>query len=196
MRLAFCLVFGFISAQLTAAPIPKEAPKAKVPNYFPCELGTKWEYECENVGQTEMEVTKVRHEAKCKVVTITIQAAKRKATEEEVYLLNDRGVFRVLHPSLDPIQHPILHAGMKPGDEWDTYMEAKPGAGATRVAERETVKTIAGEFETIPTHLRIKRIPEAQLRISAFYAEGVGRVRMDDPFDGTCLLKKFTPPTK
>ena len=41
MRLALLLAVGFASFA-TAAPIPKEPPTAKVPNYFPCELYTKW----------------------------------------------------------------------------------------------------------------------------------------------------------
>ena len=42
-----------------------------MPNYFPCELGTKWEYEC-GKEFTVFEVTKVRHENDCKIATFTI----------------------------------------------------------------------------------------------------------------------------
>lgn len=198
MRLAFCLVFGFISAQLTAAPIPKEAPKAKVPNYFPCELGTKWEY-VSGKEPVVVEVTKVRYEPGSKIVTFTHTWQMQNASVDHRYRVTKDGSYYFQEDNQINGEMLVLKSDAKPGDRIANSMPGHFLDGAiTTIREPMTVETPAGKFDVIGSSVTLNGVPADKFQITHFYADGVGLVLIPGGGRKTTSfeLKKFTPPAK
>jgi hypothetical protein len=179
-----------------AAPIPKEQPAAKVPNYFPCELGTKWEYEC-GKDFTVVEVTKVRHEKDCKIVTFTHARPSNGTKGERRYRVTKDAVYGIEEGRNGTEEGLALKLPPKDGDTWT--MDARGlGTLVTVINGPEKTEVPAGKFDTLISSTTLRNTPINQFEIRDHYADGVGRVKTTGyrPDWSPSVLKKFTPPPK
>ncbi len=197
MRLAPLLAVGFAVCAI-AAPIPKEQPAAKVPNYFPCALGTKWEYES-GKDPIVVEVTRVRHEPDCKVVTFTHTWPAKSASIDLRYRVTKDAVYAFEKDGKVEVEMLVLKPAAKPGDEWVNVLPGHFADGATTTVREPTkVEVPAGKFDVIGTSVTLKGVPADLLQLTNFYAEGIGRVMSPGAKLGqpAMVLNKFTPPPK
>ena len=194
MRLAIALVVA--SAPLHAAPIPKEKPAAKVPNHFPCELYTKWEYEC-GKNTSVVEVTKVRHEKDCRIVTFTHTRPSDGTMGIQLCRVTKDGVWGLGSGKNADKESLMLRFPLKPGDTWTEEVRGL-GKITSIVREPTTVEVPAGKFAVLGTSWTVQGVPAEVFNITEFYADGVGRVMTPPGRAGQApiLLKKFIPPPK
>lgn len=185
-----------LTATAVAGPIPKGKPVAKVSNYFPCELYTKWEYEC-GKSSTVVEVTKVRHEKDCKIVTMTHTDPSTGAKSTSTYRVTTAGVREIGSENNRIALGLMLKFPQTAGDSWIEELD-RLGTAVIVVREPTTVEVPAGKFKVIGTSLTVRGVQVDHLQLTNFYADGVGRVMTPAvrPGQPPSVLKKFSPPPK
>jgi hypothetical protein len=190
--------FALLVSLSHAAPVPKDAGKNSV--YFPTQKGTKWTYTHHHNQKETFVVTEVVEKNGEKFISVgrevkeeVVPAGKFKLTKEG--RIEPVGIRRERDVPLPTIDRPV-----KPGDEWEEDAEFSGVPVKWKVAIRgsEKVKVPAGTFEAVRiehtyTFKGIGGQPGTTLRLTEWYAPGVGRIR--DVSDGKeqGALTSFTP---
>ena len=184
------LLTGLLAAVLLpitgpAAPVPKHLMKNRPAYYFPTTVGAKWEYE----SGTVVVVSKVEEGKGAKVVTVTYDG--QKGAPFEVVEVSAAGLVRTVSGGgkLDP-PLVMLKGPVKVGDSW--AMSTAGLEGAKTIGAVETIKVPAGTFEAVRVDSDYTFVGRRRLN-SAWYAPGVGLLKMTEDGNTIWLLKSFTP---
>lgn len=193
MRRASFVLLAVVSMSSVAAPVPK---KAAPPDYFPCAVGSKWEYakEGEKEASVVLEVTASEEKDGERLVTFehtksvpTVSGVQKyRVNAEGVAVVSDRGK-EVSPPRLE------LRAAPKANDEWEcphTWVGAKYDLTVT-VGKEEKVKLPAGEFTALP-HTQTFTVGGQKHTYKAWIAPGIGQVKFTSYDGATFELLKYT----
>jgi hypothetical protein len=182
------LALALPAEKAPSAPVPK-APAKKDSLYFPTKVGAKWVYTEGDRDKTEV-VTAVEHKPKEQVWVVSVEADSLKPKEKTTWEweVSERGL-RSLKFGFDPERDEnskwwLLKLPAKAGEKWeisgDVWFEA---------LEPKRIKVSAGEFDAVGVDLNVGKI----IKVTRWYAPGIGLVRIDDEKKPSCELKSFTP---
>lgn len=177
-----------------AAPVPKAAP-AK--NYFPLQVGHKWEYVRSQGRDTWVEeVTAEEEKNGATFYTVTRWWGERRGFDE-IYRVDKEGVARVRRGSkeFDP-PWLVVKKNVTAGDRWPfkTNIATKEPEGMELlVGQPEEVTVPAGTFTAVPITFRnTDRLDRGPM--TYWYAADVGLVKSVIEKDAMPIeLKAFTP---
>lgn len=193
MRWASIVLLAGVAVSSVAAPVPK---KPAGTNYFPCALGTKWEYAVE--GQKEasvvLEVTEAEEKDGVRTITIDQMKGEKLPDYPERYRIDKDGVF-MLSANKKDLDPPRLDLKPKPkaGEEWDSphKWNRTEYTLTVSVGDEEKVEVPAGTFATLP-HAMAYAFNCQKTSWKAWFATDVGRVKWVD-YNGTVYeLTKYT----
>lgn len=170
----------------TAAPRPK-GDKATL--YYPTNLGDRWILG-RGTGADAMEIPEkevVDVDWKDGAARVTVKTGESRITFE----VSDRGVYWIANDG-ENLEKPwcYLKLPAKRGEKWENT-----GAGATTayaVVSEEQVETPAGKF----TALKVEVSEAGKVRMTNWWAPGVGLIKQDDGSPRMLVLKSFTPGRK
>ncbi len=185
--LAVLLVPLAVAAGALAAPVPKHLMKNQGPvYYYPTTVGAKWVYD----GDHELVVSKVEDRKGAKVVTVEQETAKGRNVNE-VMEVSEAGLAR-LSCGGAPFDAPLdmLRAPCRVGTTWKVNTAGIEGTDT--IAAVETIKVPAGTFEAVRVDAQYTFVNQ-QRTYSAWYAPGVGLLKMTEGDKVIWLLKSFTP---
>jgi hypothetical protein len=193
MRSASIVLLAVVGMSSVAAPVPK---KAAIADYFPCAVGSMWEYAAagEKEASVVLEVKASEEKDGERLVTFEHVKAVKTVSGVQVYRVNADGV-AVVSDRGSEVSPPRLEqrAAPKANDEWEcphTWIGAKYGLTVT-VGEEEKVKLPAGEFTALP-HTMTYTVGVRTHVYKAWIAPGVGQVKFTS-YDGTTYeLLKYT----
>jgi len=179
-----------------AAPVPKEAKKAVS---FPYTVGTKWEYIRNGDPKTVWVKEVVECEEKEGVVTFKVNVTTDTGEKRfDLYRLKDGELVITANQngSFDPPM-PVVKAGMKTGDEWQSEVTQNGGGVEVNiqftftVGKPEEVVTPAGKFTATP----ITRKESEERTSILWYADGVGMIKhtVKGQKEPVQELRSFTP---
>lgn len=187
----FVVLVGLLAFtyQLSAAPVPKNAKKA---DYFPLEVGTRWEYiEGDDVKTTE--VISLEVEKNAKLVTLTYKGEKTPPpTLRRVFKIEGDDIYSLKTENAEAEKPALIMKRLiAPNQSWETEHQWKGGELWTiknKVGASKAIKTPAGEFTALPVVQENSRTG----RETRWYAVGVGLIRKESE-DGTVVseLKSF-----
>jgi len=174
--------------------------------FFPLQKGVKWVYVSKSAGnelEVSSEITDVKEAKKAggrPVITVSSMIGARKVWEEQ-YSSNETGYYQHTF-SGQKLETPILAVKypLKEGMKWSEKGKIQ-GAEFTvdfECKKKEEVTVAAGKFKAFPVEVVIKSGGETS-RITNWYAEGVGAVKVQTDVDGRIItqeLKHFTPVAK
>lgn len=175
-----------------AAPKPKDDGK---PDYYPTQLGTRWEYKVVGELTLTMVVTDLEKKEGGTVATLETKIGERVVGTERV-AVSDKGVFRVevdktaLNPPTTILPNPV-----RAGQLWASKFGSPAINMAFTVRGLEWVEVPLGKYKA----LRVDgagEIAGARTDVTYWYAPDLGLVRMKRATAGTdsvLELKAFTP---
>jgi hypothetical protein len=194
VRQTCVVLLAVVGLSSVAAPVPK--PKV-APNYFPCTLGSKWEYakEGEKEASVVVEVTAVDEKDGGRLVTFEHTKESGWMVGTQQYRVAADGVFVTTDRGKD-VSPPRMQqrATPKARDEWECphTWNGFDYEYTVAVGEEEKVTVPAGEYATLP-HTQAFTLNRKQYVFKSWDAAGVGTVKMVG-YDGTAFeLLKFTP---
>jgi hypothetical protein len=193
MRCASIVLLAGVAMSSVAAPVPK---KAAAPNYFPCALGTKWEYAVEGKkGVTvTLEVTDVEEKDGVRTITIDQTGGAKLPDYPERYRIDKDGVF-MLSANTKDLDPPRLDLKAKPkaNDEWDSphTWNRTEYTLTVSVGDEEKVEVPAGTYTALP-HAMAYGYNGVKTSWTAWFAPDVGRVKWVDYNERVYLLTKYT----
>lgn len=183
--LAVILVAVSFAVLAPAAPVPKHLMKNRPVYYFPVTPGATWVYE----GNTYV-VEKVENEKGAKIVSVVSVSDGRK-TPGEVMQVSETGLMRLSTggPLFD-VPLPMLQGPFRVGTTWE--IKTSGAQGQAKIISLEPIKVPAGTFEAVCVEL--EQSPGGRPRtIRAWYAPGVGLLKMTENDREIWLLQAFTP---
>ena len=170
-------------ALLLASSLAAPVPKAKAEPYFPTREGAKMVFEYpagRETKEVEQTVTRVASERGTHTVTVETKAFGGVMTGEQV--VSGDGITSKLGDQRTKTFQPAAGS---------TWTEQVSGRGKTEftVGKEVEVKVPAGTYAAIP----VACVDEHGTRMTTWYAQGVGPVKME--LDGQVVmeLKAFTP---
>lgn len=181
-----------LAALAVAAPVPKAAP-AK--NYFPLQVGHKWEY-VEPDGKPAHTATVIAEEEKdgAKFFTLSYTREERRLSEV-IYRVdkNGVGIMRSGVLEYDPPME-VVKPALAVGDRWEakTQFNRRELEYEMTVGREEEVKTPAGTFTALPVRQKFATTKPGQEHV-AWYADGIGLVKTGTGNLVVTELKAFTP---
>lgn len=171
-----------------AAPVPKHLMKDRKPAYyFPTTVGAKWEYDSRTVSVAAVDDSKDVRGAK--VVTVCDASPNGRGAIDEVMEVSETGLRRIGFGG-DPfdVPLPMLQGPFEVGTKWEIKTKGAEGIG--EITAFEVIEVPAGKFEAV----RVDLVQKKQGRtIRAWYAPGVGLLKMTENDRTIWLLKSFTP---
>jgi hypothetical protein len=186
MRSTILTVVLFASL-VVAAPVPKAAKARK--EMLPLTLGNRWEYispdnPCQVIDIRE--VTAVEEKDGATIVT-------QKYSNTVQTLRVDATGTTIIRTGNSDLKSPrvILKPDIREGDSWE--WDAGGYTEVRTIGKAETIKTPAGEFESVPIHYRYVQNGQDIQKGTIWYAAGVGLVRIDYSGQTSQVLKSFTP---
>jgi hypothetical protein len=187
-----------------SAPIPKGEGQR---SFFPTTIGTKWVFMSNRLDrweEFELEIQDVKQKDGVTTLTIVDNTVKSPMDPRNIWYViseSQKGISVVREASFNyerPIE--LLRLPAKIGDHWkfDTHyrtvggLTACPKDGRMKVAAIETVKTPAGEFESV----RVEGVGGGTGRWTETYwfARGVGLVKWVSNARDEYALKSFKLP--
>jgi hypothetical protein len=188
--LAVLLVLAFVAVVAPAAPVPKHLMKNQGPvYYYPTALGAKWVYN-EPDGDHVLVVSKVEDRKGTKVVTVEHENGKQRVVDQ-VMEVSEAGLTR-LSCGGEPFDVPLvmLEAPFRIGTTWEN--KTSGAQGTSTIVGVETIKVPAGTFEAVRVDMEQNRAGRLQGTLQAWYAPGVGLLKMTENDKVIWLLKSFT----
>ncbi|MEO2089665.1 MAG: hypothetical protein ABGY75_09240 [Gemmataceae bacterium] len=177
-------------APLSAAPVPKAAAK----NYFPLQVGHKWEYVTPDGKLAHIaEVTTKEEKGGATFYTLSYSRGERKLTEV-IYRVDKDGVgfMRAGMLEYDPPMV-VVNQQLTAGARWTgkSQFDRRELEYEMEVGPAEEVKTPAGTFTALPVRQKYATIRQEHV---SWYADGVGLVK-SSAGGGISVneLKSFTP---
>jgi hypothetical protein len=189
------IALSALAATAPAAPVP-DAAKGPV-LFFPTTKGTRWVYRLPNGSLERQEVTRVitgvEWVGKEARVTVSTLADDGRALPLHTLRVSADGVFTVAEPDGRRIDPPVprLKSPLSPGAEWelaygDTLLRATVG-------KAEEVVVPAGRYRAVRVGIVIRLADGTRVRMTEWYAAGIGLIREMWDRDTMQELKSFTP---
>jgi hypothetical protein len=196
--LAAFLIGACFVGSAVPAPRAKDAPAA--PDYYPAVVGTVWVYDMDNGnGQQVRRISDVEEKDGARVVSIEERGTTGWFRMERA-IVSTSGV-RIVEFGGFPVEpYYSLKYPLKAGDTWDYERPSLGGvrgcSGTVTVLGEEEVKVPAGKFKAVKLERVIKTEGGEKLakpeKITVWFAEGVGRVKVSDSRGCELELKSFT----
>jgi hypothetical protein len=175
-----------------AAPIPEGAGRPAF--YHPTAVGTRWVYHRKRVIGSEDDtevITAVKWLGQEAFVSVAVESDGRVIPLRTVRVSAD-GVFTVARSDgskVDP-PRPWLKAPLRSGATWE-LADADIQMRST-VRGREEVEVPAGKYQAMRVDSTV-RLKGEVIRMTEWYAPGVGEVKQVIDGQSTEVLKSFTP---
>jgi hypothetical protein len=190
-RFVLCaLVFAFLAALASAAPVPRQAPRPPA-FYFPTKIGATLVY-VESGTEWAMVVTDVAERGRTKLVTVGRIGRDERVTPLFVMSVTADGLARVERTgqALD-VPETWLRLPAKTGDGWD-YVTGEPDIHPRPVVSHtlvgtEDVTVPAGTFRCVRVETR-----QAGRVVNYWFAPDVGLVKTEAA-TWVEVLKSYTP---
>lgn len=169
-----------------AAPVPKHLMKNRPVYYFPTAPGATWVY-----GEQTFVVEGVEEARGTKVVTVAAVHADGTRARSEVMEVSETGLVRLGcgGPRFD-VPLVMLQAPYRVGTTWEIRTAGAQGTGT--ITALETIKVPAGTFASVRVEID-QTFGGRPRTIRAWYAPGVGLLKMTDGDNVIWLLTSFAP---
>ncbi len=184
MRHLCVVVFVALLGPLAAAaPVPKHLMKERPAYYYPTTVGARWDYD-----QRKLVVNKVEDADGVKVVTVV---SENGGAVDDVMEVSETGLRRLgfAGPRFD-VPLPLLQGPIRVGTTWEIKTKGAEGTGS--IAALESIEVPAGKFEAVRVEIA-QAFGGRPRTLKAWYARGVGLLKMTDGDRVIWLLKSFTP---
>jgi hypothetical protein len=188
---------AFVLPVLVAGQVALSAPalreRAPGPTYAPTTVGDRLVYERFGTEVTET-VTRVDEDGPARVLTIEGKSAGRESYGVPRLRVAPDGVFSI--GEAGPFAPPrcLLRLPVVAGTKWEYDRGAVNGTSV--VAGEEEVEVPAGTYKAVRVDSEHPGPDGRPVRITAWYAAGVGMVKTVIGPDRTIVLKSFTPGKK
>ena len=195
---AFALA-ALVAPSFTSAGGDKKEPVVKTPNYYPLQVGNRWDYDLTANGNTvPMSTTIARSETIDGVPLAVLEMSMQgKMVASEHLRQTDKGLVRyrsgqfVPTPPFVMVKYPI-----KSGDKWDgSFKVGEAKANYSSEAEEETIEVPAGKYKTMRVAIKIEENGNV-VKTTYWFAENVGFVKQTIEaanVDVVVELRKFEP---
>ncbi len=181
-----------------AAPRAKDVPPP--PDYYPTAVGTIWVYDMDNGnGEQVQRISAVEVQDGVTLASMSLRGTTGWFPLEKAAILAS-GV-RIVEFGGDPIEpYYSLKYPVKAGDTWDFNVTLPRGlpssSGTVTVLGEEEVKVPAGRYKAV----KLERVTKTErgrpldkpAKVTVWFAEGVGRVKVSDSRGCELALKSFT----
>jgi hypothetical protein len=184
----------------SAVPAPRPKDEPVPPDYYPAAVGTVWVYDMNNGnGEQVRRVSAVEDKDGAKVVTLEERGATRWIPAERA-AVSPSGVRLIEFAGHTVEPYVSLKYPVRAGDTWDFDMPPQVGltgySGTVTVLGEEVVEVPAGKFKAVKVERILKTEDGKPLakptKITVWFAEGVGRVKVSNSAGCELALKSFT----
>jgi hypothetical protein len=195
IRLMTCslLLFCCSTAAFPAAPTEETKPVL----YFPTTVGTRWEYESDEVVSIKV-ITDVKDVEGGKQIDIGHEKKDGKVTHDARWVVSEKGLYLPAGQGAGglKLKEPcwILKLPHKDGNKWDTVISIEPGkwGGVSTASGPEEVKVPAGTYQALVVRYEGNAPGQEKVVITRWFAPDVGKVK--EVYDKKAsVLKRFTP---